>query len=155
MLVQAQEGFGAWNDAIYEFLALAKELNRTLVEPCVRNGCLEPCRCGAVAMVDIDAGSVDAAFAGGADPLDRPDIDYVCEPHTPREMKQDTPGRAYPLRAYVDLDALTEQAGWPHVVGYDDWCKGVAAKDSTMEMDKHNRWILKVGDTPRVSVPVG
>ena len=109
MLVQAQEGFGAWNDAIYEFMSLAKSLNRTMVEPCVRNGCLEPCRCGAVTMVNVDGSNLEASFAGGADPLDLPYIDYVCEPYTAHHRAR--VGWAYPLRAYAEMSSFMELAG--------------------------------------------
>ena len=48
LLLNGLEGFGAWSDSIMETLLLAKSLNRTWVEPCIRNGCLEPCRCDAL-----------------------------------------------------------------------------------------------------------
>jgi hypothetical protein len=126
---------GAWNDIVWEYVDLAKELGRTLVEPwcvewawaglgaarqagrhrgrsaagqcrqaghippaacsrpnptscappsrsrppprpapcracSVRNGCLEPCRCGHITDVpDIHAGNLDEHFGGGKDPL--------------------------------------------------------------------------------------
>ena len=109
MVVQAQEGFGAWNDVLFEFLDLARQLNRTLVEPCVRNGCLEPCRCGAIKMVDVDASNLESAFADNKDPLDLPYIDYVCEPYTGHHRAQ--VGWSYPLRAYADIGALMELGG--------------------------------------------
>ena len=143
MLVQAQEGFGAWNDVIFEFMELAKQLNRSLVEPCVRNGCLEPCRCGAVDMVDVDA-STPGAFANGADPLDLPHIDYICEPHTPAQLKATTPGRSYPLRTYINMAALGDITGWSHVVGYEEWCTQVMPNVRGIKTDQYKRWLPEV-----------
>ena len=128
---------------IWEYLQLAKDLGRTLVEPCVRNGCLEPCRCGAVRPVpDVHEGNVDALFANGADPLDLPYISYPCEPYTASAYER--VGGAYPLSAYLDLRGLRKV--WPHIVTYDDWCEKVIRPDTTIATEPtHGRWIIRNG----------
>ena len=147
MLVQGQEGFGAWNDIVWEYLDLAQALGRTLVEPCVRNGCLEPCRCGHVTEVpDIHAGNLDEHFSGGRDPLNLKHIEFLCEPHTAWVHGQ--VGVTYPLSAYLDIRSLKAQ--WPHIVRYSDWCENVLKKDTSVKQDDGfeggaKRWIMPYG----------
>jgi hypothetical protein len=141
MLVQGQEGFGAWNDQIWEMLDLARTLNRSFVEPCVRNSCLEPCRCGAVH--DVRVGDADLAqFDEGRDPLNLKYDGYPCEPYTGHMRK--FVGWSYPLGVYLDLATL--KAYYPHVVRYQDWCDNVMAKDTTAPVDsRDNRWHVSQG----------
>ena len=139
MLLQGQEGFGAWNDQIWEMLDLARSLNRSFVEPCVRNSCLEPCRCGAVVPVPVGDGEL-GQFEAGLDPLDLPWIDYPCEPDTDG-MKRFV-GAAYPLSAYLDLAVL--RAYYPHIVPYQAWCERVAPA-SFNETSRDGRWVVRGG----------
>ena len=141
MLVQGQEGFGAWNDQIWEMLDLARTLNRSFVEPCVRNSCLEPCRCGAVHDVrvhDADLGQFDE----GKDPLNLKFDPYPCEPYTGHMRAQ--VGWSWPLSVYLDMAAL--KAYYPHIVRYQDWCDNVMSKDTSVDvMEKDKRWIVTQG----------
>lgn len=124
------EGFGAWSDAIWETINAAIALNRTWVEPCVRNGCIEPCRCGAIRPVPRWSEEAEAAaLAAGSDPLLLPYINARCKLDLgAREMADDYVGETYPLSAYLDLDAIAEVVGGQHLISYSDWC---AAYNST------------------------
>jgi hypothetical protein len=120
------EGFGAWSDSVLETIEAAIALNRTWVEPCVRNGCLEPCRCGAVERVapwSVAAGA--AATARGEDPLLLPFLPDWCKVDMPPlsySRPPDYVARAYPLSAYVDVDALRARYGARHFISYERWC---------------------------------
>lgn len=110
------EGFGAWSDALLETLEAAEALNRTWVEPCVRNGCIEPCRCGHVLDVPAySAAAAAAAAASGNDPLLLPRLDDPCKllGELAHLRPVDHVADAYPLSAYIDVDAL--QARYPRV----------------------------------------
>lgn len=136
MMVQANEGFGAWNDIIWEMVDLSKYLNRTMVQPCVRNGCLEPCRCGAQKNVDVWDLS---GYERGEDPMNLPYINYPCEPYTGDARSY--VGWSYNLEVYIDVSAL--KAYWPHIITYDDWCEGVMKKDPEAKTEpEHNRWLI-------------
>jgi len=115
------EGFGAWSDAIRETIALAARLNRTWVEPCVRNGCVEPCRCGRVRPVAAwSAGAAAAAAAAGVDPGRLPRIDEPCHfDSAPRARPRGFAADVYPLSAYVDVAALLAPGAG---VSYAAWC---------------------------------
>ncbi len=78
----------------WEILSVAARLGRVLVEPCVRNGCLEPCRYGLVESLDSDA----AARRGRdpLDPLDLPYIPFACEGHWGNQVRP--PCVSKPLR---------------------------------------------------------
>jgi hypothetical protein len=137
MLSFAYEGFGAWNDIVWEFVDLAKQLGRTFVEPCVRNGCLEPCRYGHV----ISPGSseeIAAAYALGEDPLDLPHISSPCEPIGVEALKRTTD--AYPLSVYLDISVL--QKHWPHFIPYDVWFERTIKKQGLVPDGPNGRYIL-------------
>ena len=139
------EGFGAWSDAVHETLALAKELNRTWVEPCVRNGCIEPCRCGAVRpVVAWRAARAASARAGGADPgaLPRVDADCRLDDGNRRGTAVDFVGETYPLSAYIAVDARLRGLGAaaPAAVSYEAWCAAYAAEERPATEPAHRRW---------------
>ena len=115
------EGFGAWSDSIFETIELAARLNRTWVEPCVRNGCIEPCRCGRIRPVmpwSTAAGA--AAAAAGVDPGRLPRIDEPChfDSH-PRARPLGFSADVYPLSALVDVSALLAPGAG---ISYAAWC---------------------------------
>lgn len=125
MPMQVLEGFGAYPDGVTEMFMLAKKTNRWLIEPCVRNACVEPCRCGQV--VD-DAVSMPpfnpSRAAAGEDPLGLPSLNARCKQYRfnwDNGFKPDQPEPAYPLRAYFDIEDLKERI-WPYVISYNEWC---------------------------------
>ena len=124
------EGFGAWSDAIYETINLAVRLNRSWVEPCVRNGCIEPCRFGHVRPVPAwSAGAGAAAAAAGVDPGLLPRIADDCKIDLPpRSAPLDSVAEAYPLSAYVDVAAVAAQYPPGTVVSYADWAASYVAE---------------------------
>ena len=135
------EGFGAWTDAVQETLDMAALLNRTWVEPCVRNGCIEPCRCGAVRpSVRWSPARAAAAAAGGADPGALPRVDVGCRlDEGRRETPLDFVEPAYALSAYVDVGALLANrrargVPTPNAIAYADWCAAYAA-EAQLERD--------------------
>jgi hypothetical protein len=122
MLSSVFEGFGAWSDAIFEFVDLAKQLNRTFVEPCVRNGCIEPCRYGFVHSPPSTKEVVDAFERTGHDHLNLPYINFPCSRlnhEYPDEESKKLVGESYPLSAYLDMASLREY--YPHIISYDQW----------------------------------
>ena len=118
------EGFGAWSDSIYETLNLAVRLNRSWVEPCVRNGCIEPCRCGRIRPVAAWSPAAGGAAAGaGVDPGVLPRIADGCKLDLPpRDTPLDYIAEAYPLSAYVDVAAIAAEYAPGTVVSYAEWC---------------------------------
>ena len=115
---------------------LSKYLNRTMVQPCVRNGCLEPCRCGA--QKDVDVWDL-SGYERGEDPMNLPYINYPCEPYTGDARSY--VGWSYNLEVYIDVSAL--KAYWPHIITYDEWCEGVMKKDPEAKTEpEHNRWLI-------------
>jgi hypothetical protein len=124
------EGFGAWSDAIYETINLAVRLNRSWVEPCVRNGCIEPCRLGHVRPVPAwSAGAGAGAAAAGVDPGLLPRIPDDCKIDLPpRGAPVESIAEAYPLSAYVDVAAVAAQYPPGTVVSYADWAASYVAE---------------------------
>jgi hypothetical protein len=60
------------------------QLNRVFVEPCVRNGCLEPCRCAAIKPVTPwSEAAAAAAAAADEDPLMLPFLPDWCKLDVP------------------------------------------------------------------------
>jgi len=120
------EGFGAWSDVVRESMMLAARLNRTWVEPCVRNGHIIPCRCDKIApAASAPTGSgayftSEAEWAAGDDML----LPYI--PPGARVGPFDTSGASYPLSAYLDVDALIAEHRCAHVT-YAHWCAGERA----------------------------
>jgi hypothetical protein len=119
MLISAHEGLAAWGDILYEMLDLARELNRTLVEPCVRSGRITPCAPGRVVFVPT-AGAVTAED----DPLNLPSSLLPRMDRAIAGSQTSLRGlHSYPLRVYVDLDGLRAQlprlpvATGPHAAG--------------------------------------
>lgn len=119
--MQIVEGFGAWSDGVWEMFDLAMQLNRTLVEPCVRNGCIEPCRCGHVRAVPPYDPSVASS---GADPLLLPYIDDPCKiDGRPYKRPKTYASPSYPLSAYIDMEAVKAKYPPGLVVPYQEWCE--------------------------------
>lgn len=128
------EGFGAWSDAIWETMHLAKALDRVWVEPCVRNGCIEPCRCGAIRDVEPWSPEAEAAAAAaGRDPGLLPYIPIGCKLDLGRREvpNEDFKAESYPLSAYVDVDAMAQRFAPGHVVRYADWCAAYNSSANT------------------------
>lgn len=124
--LQLVEGFGAYPDGIMEMFHLAKRTNRWLVEPCIRNACIEPCRCG---LVLDDIPPFDQARADrGEDPLALPALPAQCKLYMTQYWNYngtDPMQYAYPIRALFDIDDL-KRTIWPHVIPYNQWCKEYA-----------------------------
>ena len=135
------EGFGAWSDAVQETLDLAVKLNRTWVEPCVRNGCIEPCRCGHIRpVVRWSAASAAAASAAGVDPGRLPRVDDPCKLDIPpRERDVDYIAEAYPLSAYIDVATLVARRYPPGTaISYAAWCAAYQ-RDAAPALDARTR----------------
>lgn len=132
------EGFGAWSDAILETIAIAAQLNRTWVEPCVRNGCIEPCRCGRVRPVATwSTGAAAAAAAAGVDPGRLPRIDEPCRfDSSPRKRPIGFAADTYPLSAYIDVAALLAPSAG---VSYAAWCAAYE-RDYAPARDSSGLW---------------
>lgn len=149
------EGFGAWSDGILESLELAKRLGRAWVEPCVRNGCIEPCRCGHIGPVTPWSPEAEAAAAevaarhpsdvAASDPLLLPFIPYWCKVDFLRDRRPNTwpegtdspppPAETYPLSAYLDVGALDAEYGPGLIVTYDEWCNAFGSGNGTTTVD--------------------
>lgn len=143
------EGFGAWSDAVYETIDLAVKLNRVWVEPCVRNGCIEPCRCGHVRKAKPWSEEAEAAL----DKQEKEDgifVDPGILRYIPDKCKLDIPPKerdddyvadAYPMSAYIDLEAVASEYDEGRIMGYEEWCTGFQATWTPLEKDdKFKRW---------------
>jgi hypothetical protein len=115
---------------------LAKDLNRWLVEPCVRNACVEPCRCGMVKDVGTDGQPMPLFTPGKSastdtyDPLGLPALPSRCKQYRYYMNKgfKDEDEPAYPLRAYMDTHALAEHYNHPYWITYQEWCEDYGKK---------------------------
>lgn len=85
----------------------------------MRNGCIEPCRFDAI--VDVPPFD-EAAAARGDDPLLLPYINDICKlDRRPYAKDADYKAKAYPLSAYVDMDAMAAKYPPGSIIKYKDW----------------------------------
>jgi hypothetical protein len=143
------EGFGAWSDAVYETIDLAVKLNRVWVEPCVRNGCIEPCRCGRIRKVtrwteelEAELDKTEAEDGVFVDPGMLPYIPDKCKLDIPpKDRPDDYVADAYPMSAYIDLEAIASEYDDGRIMSYEEWCTGFQQTWKPLEVEpKTKRW---------------
>jgi len=122
-------------------------LNRTWVEPCVRNGCIEPCRCGYIREVPRwTQAAEDAALAQGRDPGMLPYINDKCKLDLgQRDKPNDYVAEAYPLSAYLDMEAIAAEYDPGRIVTYSSWCHEFNRTMQPAVRPEFKRWIWPVG----------
>ena len=118
-------------------MRLAVELNRTWVEPCIRNGCLEPCRCDALPDMPTEYDPAATPAPDGSNP------GAGLYPRTGFDCKQNfDPGvvaTAYPLSAFIDVPQLAAREGVA-VVSYRAWCADYRVRNAGAFDPKAKRW---------------
>eukprot|EP00123_Amoebidium_parasiticum_P016195 comp23324_c0_seq1/m.38408 comp23324_c0_seq1/g.38408 ORF comp23324_c0_seq1/g.38408 comp23324_c0_seq1/m.38408 type:complete len:495 (-) comp23324_c0_seq1:500-1984(-) len=115
-LLDGKEGIASWRYAISELLIWARELNRTLVEPCVKDGQLVPCCPNMVYDLNkaVDEQGTDAYFNHPTDMMFR-------------------------LSAYIDLEPLRQIA---RIVPFDTFIETVSLE----ERRHLNPFFMSAGD---------
>jgi hypothetical protein len=128
----SREGVASLPRTISELLNLAADLDRILVEPCVKNSVIVPCRCGQV-VSDIPTSVQRMSSYGSEDQNPRDGkvlmsssaclLEDTRFPALPEryEAKQDSDWLAFPLHAYMDIEFV--HAKYPgRMISHEDFC---------------------------------
>lgn len=118
-LVSATEGMASWVHSVREASAVARDTSRTLVEPCVSNGWLLPCRWHGVTRLP-NGTAVARAIANGEDPLALMRSSVSC-PGAGSNSSMPPSAAPLPLSAYFDWDDLVANWSLSPMIRYHEW----------------------------------